>query len=362
MAIIQRVESGLIFEDNMETVDSRWEISPSDSFTHRKEERTLNLTHNDRGYTTALFDIPQDEDHLLFEVHANYYPQEVGDEGGLVVWKSAMEKLEFFESVDSSEEGDYSYWRVIKRNNLWAFYAYKNGSWELFDSSVCINPVFMGVGLSGIGRTGYRNLGIRKALLCRGKHITVGNVNTGYIIQLLDDLDVVIEEQIVPTGHSGSTVELPWIPFTGKVKVIDVHGGNAVVAESEVLEIYGGDVFMIGTDLTVFWKGNALDENNPTNIGAMKYGVIEEKMTLANTTSGNVAEDIAIKVAVYRDSFGWEWASVSNDLNGKPVGFTDSIEMGTLQAGETRDFWVRVDKGVEFSTKPIYFMLDITNK
>lgn len=362
MASIYRVESGLIFDDDFDTLDSRWSVSPShQSSVYDAENGLLTLQHSDNGYTSALFELPQEEDELLFEVQASYFPQEVGDEGGLVIWKSALEKLEFFESLDNSQEGDYSYWRVTKRNNLWSFFAYKNGAWELFDSSVCINPVLAGVALSNPPRVGYVDLGIRRAFLCRGKHVTVGNVSSGYKLQLLDEGNAIINEQVVPEHHAGATMELPWIPFKGKIRIVDMAAGGVTLVDSDVVEMYGGDVFMSGTDLTVFWKGMELDAYNPTRLGAMKNNNLLEKMTLANTTSGNVAEDIVIRVAIFRESWGWEWVDIANDVNGEPGNMADSIQMGNLQAGETRDFWVHITRGEQFSTKPVYFLLDIRN-
>lgn len=362
MASIYRVESGLIFDDGFDTLDSRWSVSPSTQSTvYNETERSLTLKHSDKGYTTALFELPQGEDELLFEVHANYVPHTVGDEGGLLIWKSAMEKLEFFESLDTTLEGEYSYWRVVKRNNLWSFFAYKGGSWELFDSAVIVDTVLAGIALSGEPKEGFESLGIRRAFLCRGKHVTVGNVSSGYKLQLLDANDVVINEQVVPEHHAGANMELPWIPYTGKIRVIDVKAGNIVKATTTVTDIYGGDVFMAGTDLTVFWDGMELDQLNPNRLGALKNNNLLEKMTLANTTSGDVAENIELKIAVFRDSWGWEWVDVAQDNKGEPGEFSDAIKLGDLQAGQTVDFWVHITRGEQFSTAPVYFLLDIRN-
>ncbi|MEJ9203131.1 hypothetical protein P4W02_17030, partial [Bacillus thuringiensis] len=102
---IHRVQTGLIFDDNFETLDSRWIVSPTDSYTYSDSDKQLVLKHNstDRS-TNALFSLPQNEDELLLQVHSNYTPKYLGDEGGLVIWKNALEKVEFLESEDSIYE------------------------------------------------------------------------------------------------------------------------------------------------------------------------------------------------------------------------------------------------------------------
>lgn len=362
-----------MFDDNFETLETRWLVSPSDAYAHDDELNRLTLEHNNTDRSTnALFEVPTEEDDLLLQVHADYVPTHLGDEGGIVVWKNALEKVEFLESEDSLQSGEYSIWRAVKKQNLWTFFAHKNNSWELFDSTVCVDPTMAGVVLKGIDREGYVPLNIDKVILCRGSKVSVGNVNSQYKVELVDDQGETVNSQVVPDGFSGVDLELPSIPFRGKLIVYDKdENGNyyKVNEQEEYTDLYGGDVYILGTELTVLWNGEELSEVNPTHLGSLKQDEIEEKMTLLNKSTGNVAENIQVSVAVYEEQFGWRWCDLAVDNEGQPEVYEDTtISMGTLFAGESRDFWVKVVKqdtetGEEIRQrmKPTHFFLNVTN-
>ncbi|WP_343834736.1 hypothetical protein [Bacillus horti] len=319
------------------------------------------------GETVALFQIPQEEEEWLFEVKASYTPVRVGDEGGVVIWKSATEKVEFLESIDSTADSEYSNWRIIKRGNLFTFFAERNGAWELFDSSVCINPVRAGLVLKGQNDAGYTPLLARRSILCKNSHITVANVNSGYMIRLLDENQRVVRNQEVPKGFSGIKIELPTIPFVGKIQISEINretGRTNVISEmDEFVDMYGGDEFLSGIDLHVYWNDTQLDQYIPTHLGAIKRGTLLEKMTLVNPSSGNIADQIKVRIAKYEESFGWEWADIAEDVAGSPGEFGHEISLGTLSPNQSKDFWIRIERqDYEGSNQPTYFLLDIDSE
>lgn len=369
---IYRIEEGVIFDDNFDTLNSRWVVSPSNSYEHSATDKQLTLNHNNTDRSTnALFELPQGEDDLLLQIQADYTPTMLGDEGGLVVWKNSLEKVEFLESEDSTQAGTYSVWRAIKKQNLWTFFAERNNAWELFDSTICIDPTMAGVVLKNKPMVDYVPLIIDRAILCKGSAIKIGNINSDYIVKLLDETGNVVNEQVVPTGFSGVEMELPSIPFNGQLEIYDKNlEGDYIKVDStdKVVTMYGGDLFLRGTELSVFWDGVELNDMTPTHLGALKYDSLEEKMTLVNPSTGNVAENITIKVAMYSDEFGWEWADLANDVDGVAGEYLGKkINMGTLFALEERDFWVRITRGGEVtnenksSMRPTVFMLEVTN-
>lgn len=370
---IYRVQSGLIFDDNFETFDSRWVVSPSDSCYFNESDKTLTLNHNNTDRSTnALFPIPQDEDELLIQVHSDYTPKYLGDEGGIVIWKNALEKVEFLESEDTSQIGEYNKWRAVKRQNLWTFFAEKGNAWELFDSTVCVNPTMAGVVLKGVPRTGYVPLIVDRVVLCRGTSISVGNLSSHSKVELVDVDGSVVKQQDVPDGFSGIEIELPSIPFRGKLKVYEAadNDNHSLVDEQDKLvDMYGGDVFLKGTDLKVIWKGKELNEVSPTNLGSMKDDEIEQQMTVLNDSTENIAENVEISIAVYDEEFGWEWCSLAEDDGGVPGQYENNkIVLGTLSAGESKNFWVKVskqplpnDNGFKQRMRPTHFFLEIRN-
>ncbi|MBJ8206145.1 hypothetical protein JDS91_33890, partial [Bacillus cereus] len=94
--------------------------------------------------------------------------------------------------------------------------------------------------------------------------------------------------------------------------------------QKEYAEMYGGDLFLKGTNLKVKWKDQELSETKATHLGALKSDIIEQKLTVLNDTSGNVAENIEIQIAVYKKEFGWEWCDLATDNNGTPNQYEDT--------------------------------------
>lgn len=366
---IYRMQSGLIFDDSFETLDPRWLVSPSDSFTLDGTTEQLVMDHNNSDRSThALFTLPADEDVILMQVHADYTPTQIGDEGGIVVWKNALEKVEFLESEDNTQAGEYSVWRAIKRHNLWTFFAERNSAWELFDSTICLDPIMAGVVLKGRPRNGYVPLAVDRVILCRGSHISVGNVEGTQKVELIDEWGQVVSAQIVPDGYAGIDLELPTIPFKGKVKVFEDDGQGTYVVideQGDFTDMYGGDVFMSGTDLKVTWKGKELSEMAPTHIGSLKNNELELQMKVLNDNEGKVAENVEIRIAAYFDEYGWEWCDIAEDIQGSPGTYQDTaIPIGTLMPGDSKDFWVKIVRAAMENTnqvRPTHFYLEVYN-
>lgn len=348
---IYRVGYGLIFEDGFDTFDTdRWRtVSPSNAVRLQGDNGTgilhMGTSRNGRS-TVVMMDLPQDENELLFQVYADYTPALEGEGGGIVVWKNAMEKVEFLETVDTTRELTYSVWRAVKRNNLWAFYAQQSdGSWELFDSTICIDPTMLGLTLRDHVDRLAKPLRIDRVVLCRGTHIKVANISNGDKVVLKGADGVVVREATVPLNHSGVALELPTIPFNGTIEVhqLEEDKWKIISLTEEEVRMYGGDLFLKGTDLKIKWRDAYLNETTATHIGSLKNNRLRLPMVLCNTNEFDVAENVEIKVAQYLDHFGWKWVDVATDVNGSPGVFSDIIEMGTLDPLSEKTFWVNIE-------------------
>jgi hypothetical protein len=364
---IFKIESGLIFDDRFDYLDSRWQISPSGYVSVQNNQLVLQHSDSYDG-TKVLFDLPQNEEKLLLQVEADYTPSEIGDEGGILIWNNALNKLEFLESVEVNRSDEYSIWQARKRGQLWSFYAQRSGSWELFDSAALINPPMAGVVLKGYPNNNFKPLIISRAILCKGSSITVGNVNSGYRVELLDENDVVVSSQIIPEYFAGTEIELPSIPFTGRLRIYDkptpsYPTGRLLSEQLNPVVFYGGDVYLHGTDLQIIWNGQELNTDGVTHLGTMQNNIILTKMTVRNVTTGNIAENIEVAIRQYKDEFGWEWVDIANDENGSPGTWANVIQLGTLHPGEEIDFWVKVEKNyAHWSTKPTHFIFDVNHQ
>lgn len=364
---IYKIESGLIFDDQFQEIHPRWIASPSGAFS--LSEKGLSMAHSkaDNG-TNLLFETP-DEKNLVFQVEADYTPTQPGDEGGIVVWNSALNKMEFLESVEMGRQDEYPSWQTRKRNNLWSFFAQRSGEWELFDAiPITETPSMLGVTLKGQPNELYKPLNIRRAILCRGTSIVIGNVNSGYRVELLDDTGSVVEAQTIPNQFAGTNIELPTIPFRGRIRIYDVPEenypqGRLISEQVASVDFYGGDIYLYGTDLLIEWQGEELNKDTITHLGTMQNNTILTSMTVRNVTSGNIAENVELSIKQYQEEFGWEWVDIALDLNGSPGEWKDVLQLGTLNPGDSINIWVFVQKNeVNWATRPTHFIFDLNHQ
>lgn len=372
---IYRTIHGLIFDDKFDTLDTdRWRtLSPSSAIIHTPGQLRIQRSNTGRS-TNAMFDIPQDEDNLLMQVHAEYAPTELGEGGGITVWKNAMEKVEFLETVDSLSTLTYPVWRTTKRGNLWAFYAQQGDmSWELFDSTICLDPTMMGLTLRSPLTTTYKPILVHRVILCRGTNIEVMNVSNNDKVVLKDESGLAMVEATVPLNHSGVSLALPSIPFKGTIEVLHYDEGtdtwSRLSKTEEVVEMFGGDVFVKGTDLKIKWRDKDLSESYPTHVGSLKNDELELDMILYNDHEFDVAENVEVRVAAYFDHFGWKWVDIAHDNGGRPDVYQDTlIIVGTMYPLTEIPFWIRIDKGdtndpdyQAQKMKPTNFYLEVVN-
>lgn len=353
--------SGLIFDDGFEggSINSRYTSSPANAPILDTVNQNLVVPHTDPE-TMVMFEVPEHEQSLLFEVTADYVPTEQGDEGGIVVWKDGYHRLEFLESKDSTTM-EYSRWRAQKQGNTWTFYANRGAGWELFDSSN-LAALKMGVILKNPDTAGFSSLNLDRLVLCRSSKITIGNLPQGYTAYLCDHHGNMVQSATVEPLWTGVELELPTIPYNGIIRVYDENG--ILLSSLGAFDIYGGDCYLYGTDLRVLWNGNELSLMNETYLGTMYDNVIEVQMELHNPSNNKAAHNISMGIIKYLKEFGYEWADICHDDgNGNPGrNYTQRLDMGSLAPLSSAKFWVKVERKSDyFGIKPVHFMLDITH-
>jgi len=395
---LYRKQSGLIFDDTFAELNARWQLSPSSAVyldvqypnsptpvdvtpaTPTPSDPTpqeptpatptpvtpamptpvvsqLVLAHSDQD-TMVLFDLPQNEHELLLQVTADYVPTKAGDEGGIIIWKDGYFKLEFLESLDTTTR-EYSQWRAHKIGTRWEFSADRGSGYELFDSAF-LDATKAGVILKNPYEDGYEPLRLDRVILCRGTKVSVGNLGPGYTVYLCDENGYEVRSLVVPPEHSGVEFELPTIPFTGMIRVFDV--GNVFLSSIGPTVMYGGDIFLLGTDLEVWWNGKELSVDGSTYLGTMYDNQILVQMEVRNPTTATYAKDIKVSVLQYLNEFGYEWVDVAPDVGGVPGEFADQINIGDLAPQEVKYIWVKVTRlEPRFQLDPADFVLDITH-
>lgn len=343
-------EDGLIFSDDFTEATSRWLLSPQDNCTF--SDRALVLTHSEVE-TVAMFELPE-RDSLLIEVSANYVPELEGDEGGLLIWKSSINRLDFLESMYTTT-GEYTVWRAKKKRNQWYFYAKKDGVWEFFDSAP-LDAKWAGVVLKSLG-TGFKDMQVDKVVACESDSITVANIDDAFSVELCDSEGTVISHLDVAPGGGGVEIVLPEIPFQGSIKL---YKGDLLEDATETITMYGGDVYAYGYDLDIYWKGTELSDLSTNYLGKLVSNQLLEKMVVKNNMSFPV-DNISIALRQYKEDVGWQFVDIALDSVGSPGDFTDSLQIGTLNPGESCEFWVKVTKTDfdYFCIEPAHFYVDI---
>lgn len=353
--------SGLLFDDKFDGagIDSRYGLSPSGAVTLDSALSQVVMPHTDIE-TMVIFDTPDNEPTLMFEVTANYIPTELGDEGGIIIWQDGYHRLEFLESRDTTTQ-EYSRWRAQKKGNTWTFYANRGFGWELFDTANLVAQK-IGVVLKNPDRTGYVTLNLDRLVLCRSSKITVGNLPEGYSVHLCDSAGFSVASSTVLPLWTGVELELPSLPFTGILRVYDENG--VLLSSLGPFDIYGGDTYLYGTDLRVLWKGTELNLTGETSLGTMYDNLIQVQMELLNPSTNKTADSISMGILKYRDEFGYEWADICHDdgTDNPDGNYSKRLDMGSLDPLATKKFWMKVERKSEhFGIKPIHFILDITH-
>lgn len=351
---LYKKQSGLIFDEHFIQPSSlEWIKSPSSAVY--MEPDFMHLEHSDYE-TVALFTLPENNKDVLLEVTASYLPTEDGDEGGIIIWRSSNARLEFLESKYNTA-GEYSVWRAKKEGLNWYFYAKKNGSWEFFDNAP-LNAGWAGLILKSNG-TGFKNMLVDRVVMCEGEYFYTLNLNQNFKLELLDTSMKKVSEHTVSGSDSGLKIALPSVPFTGYIRLYE---NGQLESETELLTIYGGDIFAYGFDLDIYWKGIKLSEFSPTRLGRLMNGMLTEKMVLKNNTDITAAA-IYIVIAPYKTDISYKFAQLAHDIGGVPDSFHDSIFIGTLGPGESKEFWLKVNKDNPnyFNVEESLFSLEIVH-
>jgi hypothetical protein len=351
---------GLIFDDKFDggNIHSRYTLSPSETITLDNTLGQLVMPHTESD-TSVMFDVPA-EQNLLMEVTADYIPTELLDEGGIIVWQDGYHRLEFLESKDTTVQ-EYSRWRALKKGNKWTFFANRGNGWEIFDTAPMVAEK-IGVILKNRMAENFDSLKLDRVVVCKSDKFTVGNLPMGYSVYLCDPDGNATASATVEPNWTGCEIELPSMPYNGIIRVYDAHG--TLLSSLGAFDIYGGDVYLFGTELKVLWQGKELNKEKDTYVGTMYDNQILVQMVLNNPSEEKPANTIALGILKYLEEFGYEWADLCHDDGlDTPVGdFSKILDMGSLEPLESRKFWMKVEKLEDrFGIKPLHFILDINH-
>ena len=347
---LYRVESGLIFDDQFNGDSGIWELSPPADCQIADGQMLLRHSQYE---TTALFELPN-EPTVLFEVTADYTPMEMCDEGGIVIWKDGTRKLEFLETVDTTSE-EYSRWRAWKKQSNWFFSADRGSGWETIDNGP-LSAIKAGIVLKNKQKPGYQQLIVKRAIVCKGKSIKIGDLEQGFQVKISDHQGLVLCEAVVQAEMSGVEMELPSAHIYGYIDVYD--SDNRLVVSMGALDLYGGDIFCLGTKLQVRWNEQELKRAENNHLGTMYDNQIEVEMDMYNPSDSITATNVIVKIAEYAGKFGYEWVDIALD----GVSYAKELIIEQLLPQQTVSFFVKViRRGFQFQLEPGRFFIHITH-
>ncbi|MGH1276480.1 hypothetical protein ACQVWA_24165 [Bacillus cereus] len=351
-----QIRSGLIFKDDFDTFDSRWIASPVGSYSLIDRKGYFRMLHNVSRDTLLLADLPNEKE-FAFEVSADYTPTHEDDKGGIIVWKNGEENIEFLETEDGTRETTELKWMACKDNEDWTFFSDYGEGFNFYDSDRMSCSKF-GVVLKKGSNSKFVNLDIDCIIATRGRKLTIANIAPNISVQMEDEFGRIIFNG--NTGYNtGIQITLPSLEFTGKVILTNVEGKELGVIKTT---FYGGDVYGFGSNLEIKFSGEELSTLAQTRLPDMISGKSEIMLELVNPSVAR-ANNVNLSIAQYEDKFGWSWADLALDSNGKPGQYQDSINIPYVNPEKTIKFWLKVTKGTDYvGLAPLQFQIHLEHE
>ncbi|HHL3302229.1 TPA: protein containing cell adhesion domain protein [Bacillus cereus] len=344
-------ESGKIFVDDFDSINPKWLMSPFTAFNNIVKQGFLRMNHSADKDTLLLIDKPQGN--VAIQVIADYTPTKEGDKGGLLIYKNEANNIEFLESMKVSDSPDPKEWMAVCKENQWDFY---NKTDVMFDyvRSEQLEAHKIGVVLKKGNTEGFTPLDINKIIITTSNLLRLRQLYEKYKVVLKDAAENVISTSFVEVANTGIDIPLPSLEFEGIVEIYDEDG--TLVAKRQTT-FFGGDMYCMGSSLHISMDTKELNETDPTHLGYMTETERLVKMTLTNDNVGPVS-NVKVAIQQYMEKFGYTWAHLS--LDGSH--YTDELSIETLDAGSSKDFWIKIIKDVNYMAfEPIYFNIHLSH-
>ncbi|MGZ0055059.1 hypothetical protein [Bacillus cereus] len=344
-------ESGKIFVDDFDSVNPKWLMSPSNSFNNAVKKGFLRMNHSTDKDVMLLIDKPQSN--FAIQVIADYAPIKEGDEGGLLIYQNEKNKVEFLESYSANGSQSVKEWMATCKENQWDFYTKTDTFFDYADND-SLAAKRIGVVLKRGTAEGFVPLDINKIIMTTSNMLRLRQLYENYKVVLKDTADNILSTNIVAAAHTGIDILLPSLEFEGIIEIYDEE--NELIAKKQAT-FYGGDMYCMGSSLQIKMNSAELNTTDPTNLGYMVNNERIVKMTIVNDNIG-AATNIKLSIQQYMEKIGYTWALISLD----GTNYLNEIQIDSVAAQSTRDFWVKVVKDTNFlAFEPIYFNIHLKN-
>ncbi|MBX0351861.1 hypothetical protein [Bacillus toyonensis] len=342
-------ESGKIFVDDFDSVNPKWLMSPSNSFNNAIKKGFLRMNHSADKDVMLLIDKPQSN--FAIQVIADYAPTKDGDEGGLLIYQNEKNKVEFLESYSANSSRSNKEWMAICKEDQWDFYTKTDTFFDYTDND-SLAAKRIGVVLKRGTAEGFVPLDINKIIMTTSNMLRLRQLYENYKVVLKDTADNILSTNIVAAAHTGIDILLPSLEFEGIIEIYDEE--NELLAKKQAT-FYGGDMYCMGSSLQIKMNSEELNTTDPTNLGYMVNNERVVIMTIVNDNIG-AATNIKLSIQQYMEKVGYTWALISLD----GTSYLNEIQIDSVAAQSTRDFWVKVVKDTNFlAFEPIYFNIHL---
>ncbi|MEH7218452.1 hypothetical protein [Bacillus toyonensis] len=342
-------ESGKIFVDDFDYVNPKWLMSLSSAFNNAIKKGFLRMNHSADKDVMLLIDKPQGN--FAIQVIADYAPTKEGDEGGLLLYQNEKNKVEFLESYAANGSQINKEWMAICKEDQWDFYT-KTDTFFDYANNDSLAAKRIGVVLKRGTAEGFVPLDINKIIMTTSNMLRLRQLYENYKVVLKDTADNILSTNIVAAAHTGIDILLPSLEFEGIIEIYDEE--NELIAKKQAT-FYGGDMYCMGSSLQIKMNSEELNTTDPTNLGYMVNNERIVKMTIVNDNIG-AATNIKLSIQQYMEKVGYTWALISLD----ETSYLNEIQIDSVAAQSTRDFWVKVVKDTNFlAFEPIYFNIQL---
>ncbi|MDA2381689.1 hypothetical protein PDN41_07765 [Bacillus cereus] len=342
-------ESGNIFVDDFDSVNPKWLMSPSSAFNNAIKKGFLRMNHSADKDVMLLIDKPPSN--FAIQVIADYAPTKEGDEGGLLIYQNEKNKVEFLESFSANSSQSNKEWMAICKEDQWDFYTKTDTFFDYADND-SLAAKRIGVVLKRGTAEGFVPLDINKIIMTTSNMLRLRQLYGNYKVVLKDTADNILSTNIVAAAHTGIDILLPSLEFEGIIEIYDEE--NELIAKKQAT-FYGGDMYCMGSSLQIKMNSAELNTTDPTKLGYMVNNERIVKMTIVNDNIG-AATNIKLSIQQYMEKTGYTWALISLD----GTNYLNEIQIDSVAAQSTRDFWVKVVKDTNFlAFEPIYFNIHL---
>ena len=346
MPLINKLSSGRIYSDEFTSVDVNpiWQVSPTDPSRYSLTDREgyLRLKHGDAPLY-LLMDMPNKD--FVFEIKNDYLPTQVGDSAGIVVYRDASSRIELLEYFDSrTRTVAYTHMRVQRKGEVYTGYGSEDDgrTWKIIGSGTAQGMTKIGLVINGLQATGVKDFDVDYVKVFEDNKFIVGNLSPGMKVELLDENNNLLDSRVCPTEQDHIYIETVTLPSELKGRIRISEGGE-IIETSDLMTIWGGDVFWYGLIVEVLRNGDLLPKDTETPLGHMINGLIEAIVSVRNPGSDPLP-NVKVSRSKYFDHRGHEWVKLAEDIGGFPGDYKDEVFIGTIFPGEEYKIWIKITK------------------